>query len=147
MVDMRARMQRTPCAWRHSLQAFEDRFRRVSGHPRLRNSAGKIALQRGSIVYCVEQADNNGDLHLIRVPAYAQFEVLDGAVVDERFAGRRVIQADGYRADAEASAGASLYRYDEPTAARSKQRLTFIPYFCWGNRGEGEMRVWIDADR
>ncbi|SDR22174.1 hypothetical protein SAMN05443245_3669 [Paraburkholderia fungorum] len=121
--------------------------RRVSGHPRLRHSAGKIALQRGPIVYCVEQADNNGDLHLIQVPADAQFEVLDGAAVDERFAGRRVIEVDGYRADAEASAGPSLYRYDEPVAASSKQRLTFIPYFCWGNRGEGEMRVWVDADR
>lgn len=121
--------------------------RRVSGHPRLRHSAGKIALQRGPIVYCAEEADNRGDLHLLHVAADAQFEVLDGATVDERFAGRRVIEADGYRSNPEAPASASLYRYDEPVVERSKQRLTFIPYFCWGNRGEGEMRVWVDADK
>jgi uncharacterized protein len=86
-------------------------------------------------------------LHVLHVPADAHVEVLDGAAVDERFAGRCVVEVNGYRAEAAGAARASLYRHDEPAVARSKQRLTFIPYFCWGNRGEAEMRVWVDADR
>jgi DUF1680 family protein len=37
--------------------------RRVYGNPQVRQQAGKVALQRGPLVYCLEEADNGANLH------------------------------------------------------------------------------------
>jgi hypothetical protein len=114
--------------------------RRVSAHPSLRQAAGKVALQRGPLVYCLEQADNGGDLHQLALPASATFEVRPGEGV---LGDKQVIHAEGVRSLLEG--GDALYRYDGGAPAPQRQPLVFVPYFCWANRGEGEMRVWVDT--
>ncbi|MCM2550811.1 glycoside hydrolase family 127 protein [Burkholderia glumae] len=119
--------------------------RRLTGHGKLRHAAGKVAVQRGPIVYCIEQADNGADLHALYLPRDAGFEVVDGAQIDASLAEKVVLQARGYRISHHESDDA-LYEFDAEAGDRVPQTLTFIPYFCWANRGEGEMRVWVNSD-
>ncbi|GAA4206188.1 glycoside hydrolase family 127 protein [Microbispora amethystogenes] len=113
--------------------------RRVTAHPRVDAVRGCVALARGPLVYCLEQADLPPGTVLEDVR-------LDPAVPVE--AGRRedlpdfpvVLTAGGRLAEP----GASLYA-DAPARERHSAPLTLtaVPYFLWGNRSEGPMRVWI----
>lgn len=112
-------------------------IQRMHSHPLIRGNAGKVALQRGPLVYCLEQADNGAELHQLLLPREAelkakQVELLDGVVV---------IEAEGVR-EAAAGWGPSLYSPVD-SAASETAPLTFIPYYAWANRGEGEMTVWV----
>lgn len=115
--------------------------RQVYGHPQLRHVAGKVALQRGPLVYCVEQADNGEALHNLWLNAAPAFEVVDGQGL---FAGKKLIRASGVRVQAPATSGQTLYRYDQAPQRQQAQALTFIPWYSWANRGEGEMRIWVN---
>ncbi|PPV04877.1 hypothetical protein XBLMG947_3914 [Xanthomonas bromi] len=115
--------------------------RRVSSHALLRQTAGKVAVQRGPLVYCVEQVDNGSELHHLALPRAAEFSLLPGEGV---LAGMTLIEVDGQRRLGHADAD-TLYRYDAADPQWQPQRLRFVPYFAWSNRGEGEMRVWVDA--
>ncbi|MFR3778853.1 MAG: hypothetical protein ACLTW6_09265 [Enterobacter sp.] len=42
--------------------------RRVYGNPQVRQQAGKVALQRGPLIYCLEEADNGANLHNLSLP-------------------------------------------------------------------------------
>ena len=105
--------------------------RRVLAHAAVEDDRGRVALQRGPLVYCAEWPDNGGRALDIVVPDGASFEsefrpdLLDGV---------QVIRGD-VEAIQEDSRGESA-----PTAPH---RLTAIPYFAWANRGMGEMAVWM----
>jgi DUF1680 family protein len=104
--------------------------RLVSAHPRVDAVRGCVALARGPVVYCVEQADH------------------DVALDDLRIDPARPPQAENGRLEGVARvappAGDVLYaEYAQPSSATAETRLTAIPYFRWANRGPGPMRVWI----
>jgi DUF1680 family protein len=109
---------------------------RVRTNPLSRNNAGKVALQRGPVVYCLEEADNGKQLHNLALPREAKIAArfeksLLGGVV--------TLGARGERIDAPASA--PLY---ETGAAKVRPAvLKAVPYCVWGNRDVGEMTVWI----
>jgi len=116
---------------------FPMRVKRMAAHPLVRENAGKVAVQRGPVVYCLEEVDNGPHLADIRLAANPQFETefrhdLMGGIV--------VIRADGYRSDPE-EWGDVLYR--ELSGRLRKMTITFVPYACWGNRKKGEMTVWV----
>jgi DUF1680 family protein len=117
--------------------------RRIYGNPLLRHVAGKIAVQRGPLVYCLEQADNGEALHNLWLPRHATFTTAEGKGV---LAHQTVIQAEGIRQTASQPQAQPLWQYDQPPTARQTQTLTFIPWFSWANRGEGEMRVWVNEE-
>nr|WP_283809976.1 beta-L-arabinofuranosidase domain-containing protein [Bradyrhizobium vignae] len=52
--------------------------RRAYGHPQTRNLAGKVAIQRGSLIYCLEEADNGTELHNVWLHAESRFSVIEG---------------------------------------------------------------------
>ena len=105
--------------------------RRVHANPLVKDDRGKVALQRGPVVYCAEWQDNNGKASNIIVPADAAFSasyhpgLLNG--VTTLTATVPVVQLD--------ASGTSV-----STAPRT---LTAIPYYAWANRGKGEMTVWF----
>ncbi|WP_054178000.1 glycoside hydrolase family 127 protein [Trabulsiella odontotermitis] len=117
--------------------------RRIYGNPLLRHVAGKIAVQRGPLVYCLEEADNGEALHNLWLPRHATFTTIEGKGV---LAHQTVIQAEGIRQTASQPQAQPLWQYDQPPTARQTQTLTFIPWFSWANRGEGEMRVWVNEE-
>ena len=107
--------------------------RRMRASMHTPNYAGKTAVMRGPLVYCLEEIDNGAELW--------NLELLPGeARVEERpelLGGVQVIRLPGRRS----AAGEALYS-DEPTTAQEAE-LTFVPYYAWGNRGRGEMSVWV----
>ncbi|HAT8012064.1 glycoside hydrolase family 127 protein [Citrobacter rodentium] len=116
------------------------RVKRVYASPRVRHTAGKVALQRGPLVYCLEEADNGSELHNLSLPSDSPLHEVAGSGVLQ---GKVLIQTEGLRV-ATPEEEAPLYSFDTPPTSVTKQTLTFIPWFSWANRGEGEMRVWVD---
>lgn len=116
---------------------FPMAVRILAANPSVREDAGKVAVMRGPMVYCLEEADNGSDLHLLQLDcAHPDFKVTPGAVLSAPS-----ITAKGLR---EKGAGESdglyhVYRAPELTQCT----LTFLPYYLWNNRGEGEMTVWV----
>ena len=113
--------------------------RRVYGNPQVRQQAGKVALQRGPLVYCLEEADNGADLHNLSLPADGEFRVFEGKGI---FAHKMLIQTEGMGCHVKETD--ALWQYDRSPVQRQPRTLTFIPWFSWANRGEGEMRIWVD---
>ena len=107
---------------------------RVRADPRVAAVAGRVALQRGPIVYCLEEADHGADLAALVLPSEAAVVargdpgLLGGCVVLEA-AGWRESERDRL--------------YSTGPAPRRPATLRAVPYALWANRGEGEMRVWI----
>lgn len=115
--------------------------RRVYGNPLLRHVAGKVAVQRGPLVYCLEQADNGAELHNLSLPRASEFQLINGKGI---FAHKVLLQAPGVRRRSSRPEQQALYHYDTSPVHDELQPLTFIPWFSWANRGEGEMRIWIN---
>lgn len=115
--------------------AFDLAPRRIYADPRVRDDAGKVALARGPIIYCFEDADNGDCLSALRLPrASAPREMpYDASLLD----GVIALEADGLRAQT----GDTLYSGDAP--AETPVTLRAIPYYAWGNRGVNPMSVWI----
>jgi uncharacterized protein len=111
---------------------------RIEAHPAVRQDCGRIALQRGPLVYCFEQADNGPGLNDIVLPRAARLAVKnDHTLLD---GGIPVIMARGERRSPEGWKD-TLYRR---AGSRTKAvTLKAIPYFLWANRQPGEMLVWI----
>ncbi len=113
---------------------------RIVPHPEIRQDAGHIALQRGPIVYCLEEVDNGAKLANVILPPESQLRVeFDPALLG----GASVICGDAVRIEpAEWPDG--LYQPQSVVNFKStKFEFKAIPYFLWANRQPGEMRVWI----
>ena len=110
-------------------------IQRIRAHPAGHHDAGCVALQRGPMVFCVEQADNGAQLGQLRLPKHAPLTARFEAGF---LGGAMVIEGPGQRVQA---SGHELYSTAEPTTTPAT--IKAVPYCLWNNRGEGEMRVWI----
>jgi len=93
--------------------------RRVAANPRVEADAGRLALQRGPIVYAVEGIDHGGTIEDLRLSAT---ETIDAAWRPDLLGGVVTLSA--------------------PTG-----HLLAVPYFAWANRGPDEMAVWLPTAR
>ena len=117
--------------------------RRVECHPYVVENAGRVALTRGPLLYCVEQADVHDldlrDLVLGSTEPTARFEPeLLGGVVALRAGVRSAAPDTGWED--------RLYRTAYPREADTQthaSRITAVPYYAWANREPGAMRVWL----
>lgn len=112
-------------------------IRLMRANPRIRKDAGLVTLCRGPLVYCLEEADNGSDLHLLRSLSLANARIqwepqTLGGVVTLTTEARR-----------ESKSGWDELYDDRPEPAATPVELRWIPYYAWANRGLGEMRVWI----
>ncbi|OYR95905.1 hypothetical protein DJ71_01360, partial [Halorubrum sp. E3] len=113
--------------------------RQVEAHPEMTAAAGRVVLQRGPVVYCLEGVDNDHSLENGCLRADARFsteynpDLLGGTVVVR---GEATLTAT---ADDE-----SLYR-SRTSPANETVTVTAVPYYAWANRDETEMRVWMRA--
>ncbi|TPJ13457.1 glycoside hydrolase family 127 protein [Mesorhizobium sp. B2-7-3] len=110
---------------------------RLYANPEVRQDAGRVALSRGPLIYCVEATDNDNRLHRLTLPRTAGIEAHD----EPDLLGGVVTLSATAQADAGDGWQDGLYRSDPP--ARVETRLTAIPYFAWDNREPGEMLVWL----
>lgn len=110
-----------------------------NANPNVREDIGRAAVTRGPITYCLEEADNGCDLHLLTLDWNAPAQVRDFTVCGEPV---KEILMQGFKEDKEKEAPQRLYRPVQ-TAEKSPVTLRFIPYYTWANRGENEMSVWV----
>lgn len=115
---------------------------RVHSNLHVRANAGKVAIQRGPLVYCMEEADNGADLHQYVLPAEGEITAFWNP---ELLGGMMTLQAKAKRmVPSEAEAQQSLYSFSSQAPFKEEAAaVTLIPYYAWANRGEGEMAVWI----
>jgi DUF1680 family protein len=97
--------------------------RRVQAHERVKDGIGKVALERGPIVYCAEWADNGGKVLDLVIPDEAQFKI-------------------EHREDL--LGGITIILGDVLNETGQTKQLTAIPYYAWSHRGAGEMAVWLE---
>ncbi len=110
---------------------------RLYGHPRSRDLVGRVALQRGPLVYCLEEHDNGPGLDRIVLPMGAPIE----SRFDEALLGGVVVLSAEASELQETDWEGGLYRTSPP--ALHRRPIVAIPYFAWDNRSPGEMRVWL----
>ena len=105
----------------------------VKANPKVEADHGRVAVERGPIVYCAEWPDNRFNVHSILLNQHPQFKVTDKP---ELLYGIRQITTD-----------AQALSYDKAGKLVTKDvELTLIPYYAWAHRGEGDMEVWLPID-
>ncbi len=107
---------------------------RITAHPKVRQAAGQVAIQRGPLVYCLEETDNGPELANVVLPSDSQLDANFDADL-----GVTVVTGAALR---EYSAQTALYA---PAGDRIEAPYTLkaVPYYFWANRKPGEMRVWL----
>ena len=121
----------------------------ITPHPRIDAIRGCVALERGPLVYCIEQADHTSEVRVDDVRLDAA-EPVSEYPLDDPAQGTVALRAAGVHAPADADPG--VWPYAEAGAATNghgthnepaPMSLIAIPYAFWGNRAQGPMRVWI----
>lgn len=92
----------------------------VHCNAKVQENVGKVAIQRGPIIYCLEEVDNNDEISLFKISHNTKFEV-------------------EYRNDL--LGGVAVIRGTTPEA---NIRFQAIPYYAWDNRSPGWMTVWLE---
>jgi hypothetical protein len=106
--------------------------RRVAANAAVEEDRGRVAVERGPLVYCAEWPDNDGRVSNLvladgtSLAPEARPELLGGVVV--------------VKGEAEALSEKAGKIVTE------KKPLVLIPYYAWANRGKGEMTVWLARD-
>ena len=104
---------------------------KVVAREELKQDKGRIAIQRGPIVYCIEGADNNGKAWNVIIPENTKFETTDYKVVDEPV---KALTAE---------VPVITVGEDGLSLKTEKKKIIAIPYYTWANRGKNEMQVWL----
>lgn len=106
--------------------------RQVVADERIKADAGKIAIQRGPVIYCAEWPDNKSVLNLVidrNAPLVSEYD-------DTLLGGTRIIRGRGWQ---------TRRLLDGNIEKFSTETITLIPYALWNNRGPGQMMVWLPA--
>jgi DUF1680 family protein len=113
-------------------------IRQVEADPRVQAAAGRVALMRGPILYCLEAVDHGGRVSDLLLDSDAELtaelrpDLLGGVVV---IRGARALHR--LRTEQATNGHASL----------AEQALLAIPYYAWDNRTPGEMASWIPVSK
>ena len=110
---------------------------RVFANPNVNMDVGRVALKRGPLVYCVEEADNGGPVQRLKLPRKAELKPTRRA---DLLGGIVTISADA-TAIRDGDWTETLYRNEPP--GESPATLTAVPYYLWANRCQGSMVVWV----
>lgn len=105
--------------------------KRIVARQDVKQDEGRVALQRGPLVYCVEGADNEGQAWNFVLPDQAKFktqfqkDLLEGVTTIQFEAPTLDVALDGLSVNT------------------SNKTITAIPYYAWCNRGKNPMQVWL----
>ena len=114
----------------------------VRANFRVRSDAGQVAVMRGLLVYCVEQADNPGDLWNYRLADGVDAAAAKTEFQSDLLGGVDTVSLPAVREQAD-SDDAALYASADVAPATEAAILTLVPYYSWANREVGQMRVWL----
>ncbi len=109
----------------------------VHANPNVKQDLGRAAIQRGPLIYCLEQADNKDGVRDLALKPGAEFTP---EWRPDLLGGVNVLKGTALRADSKAWNPDALYA---AASAPQSVEITAIPYYAWDNRSPGEMVVWI----
>ena len=115
---------------------FDMPVRTVKAHAAVKDDRGRVAVERGPLVYCAEGVDNTGfSIFNFLMPRHPRFNVADRDIKGLRDVNFSVkaIEVDGQVVETNPR-GEALVK---------AARLTMIPYYAWNHRGAGLMEVWM----
>ncbi|MFT3738520.1 MAG: glycoside hydrolase family 127 protein [Breznakibacter sp.] len=112
---------------------FDMEPRIVKAHPSVEEDRGKVAIEKGPVVYCAEWPDNDFSVLSVILRNKPQFTVEHKA---DKLSGIDEIRTD-----------AQILSYDPQGRITARDvKLTLIPYYAWSHRGSGEMAVWLPIE-
>lgn len=109
----------------------------IQANPKVRADAGRVAIQRGPLVYCLEGVDNGANLQALTIDTNNE---LVEAYDKDLLGGAVTLKGKAFR-EKDDTWGSSLYK-----SLKKDEELVdikAIPYFLWANRGLNEMLVWV----
>ena len=115
---------------------FDMPVRTVKANVAVKDDRGRIAVERGPLVYCAEGADNTGfSIFNFLMPRQPRFTVADREIKGLRDVNFSVkaIQVEGQAVDTDSKGELTT----------KSAILTMIPYYAWNHRGTGLMEVWM----
>lgn len=118
---------------------FDMPVRTVVASPRVTDDRGRIAVERGPLVYCAEWADNNGiDPHHLLLLRKPQFDVQPAYGIENK-------EGDGKSFNVTAITAQAQEASVDPDGRLAVKDVTvkLIPYYAWNHRGAGKMDVWL----
>lgn len=115
---------------------FDMPVRTVKANGHVADDRGRIAVERGPLVYCAEGADNAGfNIFNFLMPRQPHFTIANRQIVGKRDVTFNVtaITVDGQAVDTN----------DQGKVVTKDATLTMVPYYAWNHRGPGLMEVWM----
>ncbi|MGE5607128.1 MAG: glycoside hydrolase family 127 protein [Bacteroidota bacterium] len=116
---------------------FEMPIELIQAHPKVRQDSGKVAIQRGPLIYCLEEIDNGNNLWDISLTKHGKLS----AEFSEELGGVAVIIGEALRTKNGRWGDILYHPVDEETRSVP---IKAVPYYLWGNRKPGEMIVWVN---
>ena len=113
----------------------------IKAHPFILSCSGRVAVKRGPLVYCFEQADNSVDVWSIALPSDAR---LEPHYEENLLGGVVTLRGKGYALNLERWKDV-LYA---PAASQTEMvpvEVKAIPYYAWANREPGPMIIWVHS--
>jgi uncharacterized protein len=117
----------------------------IEANPRVVDDYGRLAVQRGPLIYCLEQLDQPEGIALADVrldPNQKSSSQFHEELRHDLLGGVVVLNCMGAVYDNSGSRAGLYSRYGRETAKARTASLTFIPYYAWANRAATPMQVW-----
>ena len=116
----------------------------IEANPRVADDSGRVAVQRGPLIYCLEEIDQPSGVSLSDVavnPGHQSSQQFQSEFRKDLLGGMVVLHHTGAVYERAASANSLYLRYGGEAKTHSVP-LTFIPYYAWANRQATSMQVW-----
>lgn len=116
----------------------------IEANPRVADDTGRVAVERGPLIYCLEEIDQPSGIRLSDVAVNAErraSEAFEAEFKSDLLGGMVVLHHTGAVYARGASEGLLYSRYNRDSNTR-KVPLAFIPYYAWANRQATFMQVW-----
>ena len=118
---------------------FDMPVRTVVANPRVADDRGRIAVERGPLVYCAEWADNEGvNPHHLLLPRQPKFEVMPAYSILNTEGNNKYFDVTAIAAQAQ-----DVHVDRDGRIAAKDVSVKLIPYYAWNHRGAGKMDVWL----
>ena len=118
---------------------FDMPVRTVVASPRVSDDRGRVAVERGPLVYCTEWADNEGiDPHHLLLSRKPQFDVLPTYGIENKEGNGQTFNVTAISAQVQEASISN-----EGKLAAKNVTIKLIPYYAWNHRGAGKMDVWL----
>jgi hypothetical protein len=117
----------------------------IEANPRVADDTGRVAIQRGPLIYCLEEIDQPSGTSLSAVavnPGRRPAEQFPTEFKSDLLGGMVVLHHTGAAYEWGTSKKTLYSRYGRESLRTRKVPLTFIPYYAWANRQATSMQVW-----